>query len=162
MIPVTRRTKVVGFGTGLVLAGLVFIYNFGLGSLFHSPFFGDYRLSDPLTVEQLPSSFFEGTGPEIGLVRLGQRPNLSLKDFRQIGGWRQGQSQLFAGREICVLGQPFQDFWVFKGVQVFGIHWSLLQLPQESREDIGNIAGYPEANGRIEKCQSIVKPWDKY
>jgi len=38
--------------------------------------------SDPLTADQLPSSFFEEAGPEIGLVRLGHRPNLSLKDFK--------------------------------------------------------------------------------
>jgi two-component system nitrogen regulation response regulator NtrX len=38
--------------------------------------------SDPLTVEQLPSSFFEKAGPETGLVRLRNRPDLSLKDFK--------------------------------------------------------------------------------
>ncbi len=38
--------------------------------------------SDPLTAEQLPSSFLEGTGGEIGLVQLGHRPSLSLKDFK--------------------------------------------------------------------------------
>lgn len=39
--------------------------------------------SDPLTVDQLPSSFFESHSlAETGLVRLGQRPNLSLRDFK--------------------------------------------------------------------------------
>ena len=38
VVPVTRRTKVIGFGTGLVVVGLVLIYNVGLMSLFHSPF----------------------------------------------------------------------------------------------------------------------------
>ena len=47
----TRRTKVIGFGTGLVVVGLVLIYNFGLASLFHSPLFGEFNLSDPLTME---------------------------------------------------------------------------------------------------------------
>ena len=41
----------IGFGTVLVLVGLVLIYNFGLTSLFHSPLSGEYRLSDPLTIE---------------------------------------------------------------------------------------------------------------
>ncbi len=41
----------IGFGTGLVLVGLVLVYNFGLMSLFHSRVFGEYRLSDPLTIE---------------------------------------------------------------------------------------------------------------
>ncbi len=48
---VTRRTKVVGFGVGLVVVGLVLVYNYGLTSLFHSPLFGEYNLSDPLTIE---------------------------------------------------------------------------------------------------------------
>ncbi len=46
-----RRSKVIGFGTGLVVVGLVLIYTFGLALLFHSPVLGEYRLSDPLTIE---------------------------------------------------------------------------------------------------------------
>ena len=47
----TRRTKVIGFGTGLVLVGLVLVYNFGLASLLHSPVFREHNLTDPLTIE---------------------------------------------------------------------------------------------------------------
>ena len=50
VVPVTRRTR-VGFGTVLVLVGLVLTYNYGFGSLFNSPLFGEYRLRDPLTIE---------------------------------------------------------------------------------------------------------------
>ena len=77
-------------------------------------------------------------------------------------GWHQRQSQLFAGREIGVIGQPVQDFWEFEGVQMFEIQYRLPQLPQESREDIRGIAGYPEANRRIDNRQGIVKPRDQY
>ena len=47
----TRRTKVIGFGTGLVVVGLVLIYNFGLASLLHSPPLREYNSTDPLTIE---------------------------------------------------------------------------------------------------------------
>ncbi len=39
----TRRTKMIGFGTGLVLVGLVLVYNFGLASMIPPPS-GEYRL----------------------------------------------------------------------------------------------------------------------
>ena len=48
----TRRTKMVGFGTVLVVVGLVLIYNNGLAPLLHSPLLGEYTLTDPLTIEE--------------------------------------------------------------------------------------------------------------
>ena len=47
----TRGTKMIGLGIGLVLVGLVLVYNYGLASLLHSPLFGQYHLSDPLSIE---------------------------------------------------------------------------------------------------------------
>lgn len=49
VVPMTRRTKVTGFGVGLVLVGPVLVMN-GLGALSHSRYFG-YNLSDPLTID---------------------------------------------------------------------------------------------------------------
>ena len=48
----TRRTKVTGFGIGLVLVGLVLVYNNGLAALAHSSHFGEYNLTDALTIEE--------------------------------------------------------------------------------------------------------------
>lgn len=45
----TRGTKVIG-GVGLVLVGLLLFGN-GVSALFHSRYFGDYVLTDPLTIE---------------------------------------------------------------------------------------------------------------
>ncbi len=39
VVPVTRRTTAIGFGIGLVLVGLILIYNFGLASLATLPSF---------------------------------------------------------------------------------------------------------------------------
>ncbi len=46
-----HRTKAVGFGTGLVVVGLVLVYNFGLASLLHSPPLREHNLTDPVTME---------------------------------------------------------------------------------------------------------------
>ncbi len=90
------------------------------------------------------------------------RFGLAFKDFRQMAGRHQCQSQLFAGGEIGVIGQPFQDFWEFKGVQVFWIQFCLLKLLHKSGEDVRGIARYPEANRHIDKRQGIVRPRDQY
>ena len=79
-----------------------------------------------------------------------------------MAGGHQRQSQLLAGREIGVIGQPFQDFRKFEGVQVFEIQYRLLKLFHESGEDVRGIARYPEANCRIDKRQDIGKPRNQY
>ncbi len=50
MVAVTRRTKVIGFGTGLVVVGLFLVLN-GVGALFSSSLLGEYNLTDPLPIE---------------------------------------------------------------------------------------------------------------
>jgi hypothetical protein len=63
---VTRRTKVIGLGTGLVVVGLVLVYNNGLAALAHSPLFGEYNLSDPLTIEESSRAVVTD---DVGLLR---------------------------------------------------------------------------------------------
>ena len=50
VVPVTRKAK-IGFGVGLVLVGLVLIYNFGLASLAHSPVLREHNLTEPFAIE---------------------------------------------------------------------------------------------------------------
>ncbi len=90
-----RRTKVIGFGTGLVVAGLVLIYNFGLASLFHSPLFGEYNLSDPLTVELSSRAVVTD---DVELLRWNTMPEfISAPDDVRVEGVAAGSDALFMG-----------------------------------------------------------------
>jgi len=92
---VTRRTKVIGLGTGLVLVGLVLIYNFGLMSLFHSPVFGEYRLSDPLTMEVSSRAVVTD---DVELLRWTTMPEfVSPPDDIRVQGVATGSDALFMG-----------------------------------------------------------------
>ena len=90
-----RRTLVIGFGTVLVLVGLVLIYNFGLVSLFHSPLFGEYRLSDPLTIEV---SSHAVVTDDTELLRWSTMPDfVSPPDDVRVQGVAAGSETLFMG-----------------------------------------------------------------
>jgi hypothetical protein len=77
----TRRTRRIGFGVGLVLVGLVVTMN-GVGALFSSSLFGEYNLTDPLPIEvsshavvtedlELPTYHYLRSGlAEVGISRL--------------------------------------------------------------------------------------------
>jgi hypothetical protein len=95
VVPVTRRTKVTGFGIGLVLVGLVLIYNFGLMSLFHSPVFGEYRLSDPLSIEVSSRAVVTD---DVELLRWTTMPEfVSPPDDIRVQGVATGSDALFMG-----------------------------------------------------------------
>ena len=90
-----RRTTVIGFGTVLVLVGLVLIYNFGLVSLFHSPLFGEHRLSDPLTIEV---SSYAVVTDDTDLLRWSTMPDfVSPPDDVRVQGVAAGSETLFMG-----------------------------------------------------------------
>ncbi len=91
----TRRTKMVGFGTVLVVVGLVLVYNFGLTSLFHSPLFGDYNLTDPLTIE---ASSRAVVNDDVELLRWNNMPEfVSAPDDVRVEGVAAGSEPLFMG-----------------------------------------------------------------
>ena len=91
----TRRTKVIGFGTGLVLVGLVLVYNYGLASLFHSPFLGEYNLSDPLTIEVSSRAVVTD---DVELLRWNTMPEfISRPDDVRVEGVAAGSETLFMG-----------------------------------------------------------------
>ena len=95
MVPVTRRTKVIGFGTGLVVVGLVLIFNFGLASLAHSPLFGEYNLSDPLTIEVSSRAVVTD---DVELLRWNTMPEfVSARDDVRVQGVATGSDSLFMG-----------------------------------------------------------------
>jgi len=92
---VTRRTKMIGFGTGLVLVGLVLIYNVGLMSLFHSTVLGEYRLSDPLTIEVSSRAVVTD---DVELLRWSTMPEfVSPPDDVRVQGVATGSDALFMG-----------------------------------------------------------------
>lgn len=85
----------IGFSTGLVLVGLILIYNLGLASLFHSPLFGEYRLSDPLSIE-VPSHAVVTDDTE--LLRWSTMPEFfSAPDDIRVQGVAAGSETLFLG-----------------------------------------------------------------
>ncbi len=91
----TRRTKVIGFGTMLVVVGLVLIYHFGLASLFHSPVFGEYRLSDPLTMEVSSRAVVTD---DVELLRWTTMPEfVSPPDDIRVQGVATGSEMIFMG-----------------------------------------------------------------
>jgi hypothetical protein len=95
VVPVTRRTKVVGFGTGLVLVGLVLVYNFGLASLAHSPLFGEYNLSDSLTIEVSSRAVVTD---DVELLRWNTMPEfVTPPDDIRVQGVAAGSGTLFMG-----------------------------------------------------------------
>jgi hypothetical protein len=85
----------VGFGIGLVLAGLVLVYNFGLASLLHSPVFGEYNLSDPLTIEVSSRAVVTD---DVELLRWNTMPEfISPPDDVRVEGVATGSETLFMG-----------------------------------------------------------------
>jgi hypothetical protein len=92
---VTRRTKVIGFGIGLVLVGLVLVYNIGLAALAHSPHFGQYNLSDPLTIEVSSRAVVTD---DVDLLRWNNMPGfVSPPDDVRVQGVATGSDTLFMG-----------------------------------------------------------------
>ncbi len=91
----TRRTRVIGLGTGLVLVGLVLVFNFGLTSLLHSPVFGEYNLSDPLTIEVSSRAV---VNDDVELLRWNTMPDfISPPDDVRVEGVAAGSETLFMG-----------------------------------------------------------------
>ncbi len=91
----TRRTKVIGFGTGLVVVGLVLIYNFGLASLLHSPQFREYNLTDPLTIEVSSRAVVTD---DVELLRWNTMPEfVSPPDDVRVEGVAAGSETIFMG-----------------------------------------------------------------
>ena len=91
----TRRTKAIGFGTGLVVVGLVLVYTFGLALLFHSPVLGEYRLSDPVTIEV---SSHAVVTDDVELLRWNTMPEfVSPPDDIRVQGVATGSDAIFMG-----------------------------------------------------------------
>ena len=85
----------MGLGTGLVVVGLVLIFNFGLMSLFHSPVLGEYRLSDPLTIEVSSRAVVTD---DVELLRWTTMPEfVSPPDDIRVQGVATGSDALFMG-----------------------------------------------------------------
>jgi len=100
---VTRRTKVVGLGTVLVVIGLVLVYNNGLAPLTHSPLLGEYNLTDPLTIEEssraVVSDDVELLRGHYGCYSEGSIPYrfVSTPDDVRVEGVAAGSDALFIG-----------------------------------------------------------------
>ena len=91
----TRRTKMVGFGTGLVVVGLALVVNFGLASLLHSPQFREYDLTDPLTIEVSSRAVVTD---DVELLRWNTMPDfVSTPDDIRVEGVAAGSDALFMG-----------------------------------------------------------------
>ncbi|NNC81059.1 MAG: hypothetical protein HKN94_13005 [Acidimicrobiales bacterium] len=90
----TRRTK-TGLGIGLVLLGLVLLYNYGIASLANSPLVGDYRLSDPLTVDVSSGAVVTN---DLELLRFNNLPDfVSTPDDVRVEAVSAGSGELFLG-----------------------------------------------------------------
>ncbi|MCP3988744.1 MAG: hypothetical protein GY724_06710 [Actinomycetia bacterium] len=90
-----HRTKVVGFGTGLVVVGLVLVYNFGLASLLHSPPLREHNLSDPVTMEVSSRGVVTD---DVELLRWNTLPEfVSPPDDVRVEGVGVGSGALFMG-----------------------------------------------------------------
>ncbi|MCP4963418.1 MAG: hypothetical protein GY925_29640 [Actinomycetia bacterium] len=83
----------IGFGTGLVVVGLVLVYNFGLASLLHSPVFREHNLTDPWTVEVSSSAVV--TDSE--LLAWNTMPEFVSPDDIRVEGVAAGSEALFMG-----------------------------------------------------------------
>ncbi len=91
----TRTSKTGGFGVGLVLVGLVLVYNTGLASLAHSPVFGEYNLTDPLSLEVSSRAVVTD---DVELLRWNTMPEfVSRRDDVRIEGVATGPGSLFIG-----------------------------------------------------------------
>ena len=84
----------IGFGTGLVLVGLVLVYNFGLTSVFHSPVFGEYNLTDPLTIEVSSRAVVTD---DVDLLRWSTMPEFVSPDDVRVEGVATRSDTLFLG-----------------------------------------------------------------
>jgi hypothetical protein len=94
-VPVTRRTKVIGFGTGLAVVGLVLVYNVGLASLLHSPPLREHNLTDPLTMEVASRAVVTD---DVELLRWSTMPEFfSTPDDVRVEGVAAGSEPLFMG-----------------------------------------------------------------
>lgn len=93
LVPVTRRTKAIGFGTGLVAVGLVLLYNFGLTSLAHSPQLREHNVTDPWTMEVSSSAVV--TDSE--LLAWNTMPEFVSPDDLRVEGVATGSGALFMG-----------------------------------------------------------------
>ncbi|MCP3938328.1 MAG: hypothetical protein GY708_23515 [Actinomycetia bacterium] len=88
-----RRTKVVGIG--LVLVGLVLVYNLGLASLAHSPVFREHNLTDSLTIEVSSRAVVTD---DVELLRWNTMPEfISTPDDVRVEGVAAGSGTLFMG-----------------------------------------------------------------
>jgi hypothetical protein len=83
----------IGFGTVLVLAGLVLLYNFGLASLAHAPPMSEHNVTDPWTMEV--SSRAVVTDSE--LLRWNTMPDFVSPDDIRVEGVAAGSEALFMG-----------------------------------------------------------------
>ncbi len=85
----------IGFGTLLVLVGLVLVYNYGLASLAHSPLFGEYNLSDPLTIDVSSRAVVTD---DVELLRWSTMPEVvSPPDDIRVQGVATGSETVFIG-----------------------------------------------------------------
>jgi hypothetical protein len=85
----------VGFGTVLVVVGLVLVYNFGLASLAHSPILREHNLTDPLTIEVSSRAVVTD---DVELLRWNTMPEfVSPPDDVRVEGVAAGSGTLFMG-----------------------------------------------------------------
>ena len=91
----TPRTKAIGFGTVLVVVGLVLAYNFGLASLLHSPPLREHNLTDPFTIEVSSRAVVTD---DVELLRWNTMPEfISTPDDVRVEGVAAGSETLFMG-----------------------------------------------------------------
>lgn len=90
----TGRAKVVWFGIGLVLVGLVLVYNVGLASLAHSPVLREHNLTDPLTTEVSSRAVVTS---DVELLRWNTMPEFVSPDDVRVEGVAAGSGTLFMG-----------------------------------------------------------------
>ena len=92
---VKRRTTVIGLGIGLVLVGLVLIFNFGLASLAHSPAFREHNSTHPFTIEVSSRAVVTD---DVELLRWNTMPDfVSPPDDVRVEGVAAGSGSLFMG-----------------------------------------------------------------
>ena len=94
VVPVTRGTK-IGFGVGLVLVGLVLVFNFGLASLLHTPVFREHNQTDPFTIEVSSRAVVTD---DLELLRWNTMPDFApTPDDIRVEGVAAGSGTLFMG-----------------------------------------------------------------